>query len=192
MRLIGVYFSNQVLSRNVSDSSLLFPILYLVNGYQDSKSRWSLHNISVALTIRHILKKLCVVKTEEAHMVVAHDFVYFVGPLCKMLGHHSFKSKENRTSSTRRACSAEVYRQLCNTAYGREDGGKDKVFENNLLADFVSKVLDRLYQASKWFSIAAGKDILTSGHIMSQDRKYSDLPLRTRNMLSRRTRDTRS
>ncbi|GFH54493.1 predicted protein [Chaetoceros tenuissimus] len=117
------------------------------------------------------------------------SFVYFVGPLCRLLGHHSFKTKENRASSTRRACSAEVFRQLSNMAKKRKDGGRDDCFENIILADHMAKTLDHQYHADKRFSVAIGKDILTKRHIMSQDRKYSDLPLRTRNTLSLRTVD---
>ena len=73
-------------------------------------------------------------------------------------------------------------------AKGRKDGGRDDFFQNIILAHHMAMVLDHQYQADKRFNVAIGKDILTPRHIMSQDRKHSDLPLRTRNTLSLRTR----
>ena len=117
------------------------------------------------------------------------SFVYFLGPLCKLLGLHSFKGNAKRTSATKRAVSAEVYRQLCNMANGLEDGGKDDVFGNIILAQFMASVLDLQYHADPHYCVALGKDILTPRDVQSQDRKHSALALRTRSTLSNRTRD---
>ncbi|GFH58657.1 predicted protein [Chaetoceros tenuissimus] len=118
------------------------------------------------------------------------SFVYFLGPLCKLLGKFSFNSKANIKSATKRAVYAEIFRQLCNKAKGRPDGGKDDFFGNILLAHYLATTLHLQLHMPWRYAVAFGKDILTSRDLMSQNSEFTQLPRRTdRNTLSIKTVD---
>ncbi|GFH45107.1 predicted protein [Chaetoceros tenuissimus] len=122
----------------------------------------------------------------------SNSFVYFLGPLCKLLGKFSFDTPENIKSATKRAVWAEILRQLCNLAKGRPDGGKDDIFQNILLAHYLSTVLHLQFHMPWRFPVLLGKDILTPREVFARNREFTQMPQRARNTTTVRSRTDRS
>ncbi|GFH43627.1 predicted protein [Chaetoceros tenuissimus] len=118
----------------------------------------------------------------------SQSFVFFMGPVCQILSVYSFTGKASTATSTKRAFWLEAFRQLCNMANDIEDGGRDNIFGNIWLMYFMTTTLrNQLHADPRWCNLF-GKDLLTPRDIFATDSEYTDLPKRTRNTISKKTR----